>query len=175
MSSGWVSIRHVAGQNASSVWLSSYEGDGHALQRNSRTGMYDDLYTDLAVCLSQEELGCSFTQSGTLGVPPYEVQFNGSVSGTLGEAVTWHWDFGDGTTATGTANPTHVYTTDGHYTVSVTVTTPTRSTTVTAPHGIEVSQFLPALSFRSVCILLTVLAGVGAAVAAFGLRSRSAR
>jgi len=56
------------------------------------------------------------------------VQFNGSGScDPDGEIVSYYWDFGDGTNATGVA-PTHVYTTNGTYTVTLTVTDNNRAT-----------------------------------------------
>ena len=51
------------------------------------------------------------------------VTLNGSVTDpSLLDTHTIEWTFGDGTTATGTLTPTHVFTDDGVYTVSLTVT-----------------------------------------------------
>ena len=64
------------------------------------------------------------------------ISFSGSKSNDpQGEALTYAWDFGDGTTGTG-VSPTHAYTALGTYTVSLTVTdtanlTATASATVT--------------------------------------------
>ena len=64
------------------------------------------------------------------------ISFSGSKSNDpQGEALTYAWNFGDGTTGTG-VSPTHAYTTLGTYTVSLTVTdtsnlTGTASTTAT--------------------------------------------
>ncbi|MEN6290435.1 MAG: PKD domain-containing protein, partial [Methanobacterium sp.] len=50
------------------------------------------------------------------------VSFNGSfVDPGLNDTQTITWDFGDGTTATGILNPTHVYTDNGTYDVILTV------------------------------------------------------
>lgn len=49
------------------------------------------------------------------------VSFNGSASGGTG-ALSYNWDFGDGTTATGLATTSHTYQDNGQYTVTLTVT-----------------------------------------------------
>lgn len=57
--------------------------------------------------------------SGEVGIT---VTFDGSGSSDPdGTIAAYSWDFGDGTTGTG-ANPSHAYTADGNYTVSLTVT-----------------------------------------------------
>jgi PKD repeat protein len=56
------------------------------------------------------------------GLPSSVVDFDGSGStDPQGEALTYSWEFGDGTTGTG-VKPTHAYATAGNYTVSLTVT-----------------------------------------------------
>lgn len=56
--------------------------------------------------------------SGDINQP---AQFNGSGSNDLdGSIVSYEWDFGDGTNATG-VSPTHIYTAAGTYTVTLTV------------------------------------------------------
>ena len=54
------------------------------------------------------------------GCAPIAVAFTDETIGTS-PAVSWLWDFGDGTTSTD-QDPSHVYTADGNYTVSLTVT-----------------------------------------------------
>ena len=39
-----------------------------------------------------------------------------------GNISSWHWDFGDGTSASSAPNPSHSYTTPGNYTVTLTAT-----------------------------------------------------
>jgi len=64
------------------------------------------------------------------------VEFDGSQSDGNGENIlTYEWDFGDGTEATG-VNAYHTYGTPGVYTVTLTVSTPT--TTYQDTQGIEV-------------------------------------
>lgn len=61
----------------------------------------------------------NFTATPTSGDEPLTVQFTDTSQ--LAEAVTsWLWDFGDETNST-EQNPEHTYTTDGNYTVSLTV------------------------------------------------------
>jgi gliding motility-associated-like protein len=60
----------------------------------------------------------SFTSSRTYSCSiPAAVQFTNTTTGS----VSWHWDFGDGSTST-EANPKHVYTAFGNYTVKLIVT-----------------------------------------------------
>jgi PKD repeat protein len=60
------------------------------------------------------------------------IQFDASNSSdNLGNPLTYAWDFGDGTTATG-ATPMHSYTTVGSYTVSLTVSSSTATATASA-------------------------------------------
>ena len=58
-----------------------------------------------------------FTHSETI-CPPYEATF----TDTSLNAVSWFWDFGDGTTSTD-QNPDHVFATPGYHSVSLSITT----------------------------------------------------
>ena len=62
------------------------------------------------------------TASPTVGLPPLSVQFSseGSFDPDL-QTISFQWAFGDGATST-EANPTHVFTQDGDYVVTLTVT-----------------------------------------------------
>ncbi|MBC8395462.1 MAG: PKD domain-containing protein, partial [Candidatus Marinimicrobia bacterium] len=62
-----------------------------------------------------------FTADPISGAPPLEVQFTDQSVATVGQLVSWAWTFGDGSTSTD-QNPTHTYTTQGLFTVSLTVT-----------------------------------------------------
>ena len=68
-----------------------------------------------------------FTASAVEGVAPFSVDFSDI---STGSPTSWSWSFGDGGTAT-TQNPTHVYTTPGVYTVSLTVVGPSGADTET--------------------------------------------
>lgn len=64
-------------------------------------------------------VSCSGT-SGTAGVP---LTFDGTYSYPNGTITLYHWDFGDGTTATG-ATVTHAYAEPWQYAVTLTVSVP---------------------------------------------------
>ncbi len=59
----------------------------------------------------------------TVGNAPLNVSLNGSGSSDRdGTIASYLWNFGDGTTASGSANVSHVYNTPGAYTATLTVT-----------------------------------------------------
>jgi PKD repeat protein len=80
-----------------------------------------------------------------VGVPKMAVNFNGSGSSDpQGEALTYAWNFGDGTTGNG-VGPSHTYTAAGNYSVSLTATDSSNlSSTATTTAAIEMNG--PALS-----------------------------
>lgn len=75
-----------------------------------------------------------FTSDTTTGPRPLTVQFTDL---STGGPTAWLWSFGDGQTST-LQNPTNTYTTAGTYTVTLDVTTPTGSGTVTKTNYINV-------------------------------------
>jgi PKD repeat protein len=84
-----------------------------------------------------------FTGSPTSGVAPLNVNFSDSSTGVIS---TWSWTFGDGGTSTA-QNPSHTYTSAGTYTVSLTVTGPGGSDTLTRTNYISVSEPPPVAGF----------------------------
>ncbi|MFJ6695086.1 ThuA domain-containing protein [Streptomyces sp. NPDC091272] len=71
----------------------------------------------------------------TSGTAPLKVTF--SSAGTTdddGDALTYSWDFGDGTPASTEANPTHTYKKNGTYTATVTAKDPTGRTGSASAH-----------------------------------------
>jgi len=77
----------------------------------------------------------SFSASATSGVAPVSVSFSSSSTGTIS---LYSWNFGDGTSSTA-QNPTHVYSSPGTYSVSLTVTGSGGSNTMTRNGFIVVS------------------------------------
>jgi len=66
-------------------------------------------------------LSPSFTVDPTQQCMGDVVQFQSTSTVATSQITNFEWDFGDGTTGTGTS-PTHIYTTDGNYLVSLTIT-----------------------------------------------------
>jgi glucose/arabinose dehydrogenase len=66
----------------------------------------------------------------TSGPAPLTVTFSsaGSNDPDAGQAITYDWDFGDGSAHSTAANPTHQYTAQGSYTATLTVTDPFSAT-----------------------------------------------
>jgi PKD repeat protein len=80
------------------------------------------------------------------GLAPLTTQFDASGSSDPdGDALTYKWDFGDGTTGTG-AKPSHTYGFNGHYTATVTVSDP-GGATAKASVTVVVGDRAPTVSF----------------------------
>jgi PKD repeat protein len=84
-----------------------------------------------------------FNVTGRTGTGIVTTQFTDASSE---DVTTWSWDFGDGTTST-EQNPQHVYSQPGTYTVTLTVTGPGGTTTVTQEDVIVVSWPAPVADF----------------------------
>jgi PKD repeat protein len=88
-----------------------------------------------------DTLHAVFSSSPSSGAPPLVVQFS---DGSTGYPVGWNWDFGDGGNSN-RQNPTHVFGSSGTYTVSLTISNATGSTSSTT-HPIIVSTNPPSPS-----------------------------
>jgi beta propeller repeat protein len=80
---------------------------------DNRNGNYD-IYMGTLV---SNILNANFSAVPISGSIPLKVSFTDK---SLGSISSWEWSFGDGTTST-EQNPTHMYSTDGNYTVNLTV------------------------------------------------------
>ncbi|MHA1791270.1 MAG: DUF2341 domain-containing protein [Promethearchaeota archaeon] len=89
----------------------------------------------------------NFTTNVTSTAPGYWVQF--TYTGSKGdEPVTFQWDFGDGSSNSTLENPAHQYSTDGNYTVILTVIDANGDNdTIVKTNLIFVADLLPAASF----------------------------
>ncbi|MFN5224786.1 MAG: PKD domain-containing protein [Bacteroidota bacterium] len=120
--------------SSSSSWLWSF-GDGatstsaNAIHTYNQAGVYNvtlqtqsngsscSQFVNPFITYVLTEGEANFSVTNTL-CPPYTSTFiDSSIN-----AVSWLWDFGDGTTST-LQNPSHVYTNGGSYNVSLTITT----------------------------------------------------
>ncbi|MGN6743163.1 MAG: PKD domain-containing protein [Amnibacterium sp.] len=77
----------------------------------------------------------SFTEDTTSGTAPLTVQFTDT---STNSPTSWSWDFGDGT-GSSAQNPSHIYGTQGTYTVKLVATNGTGSSTNNATATITVS------------------------------------
>lgn len=107
----------------------NFDGAGSSTQPNPTQVLFSGIY-DVVLTIS-DTLNCQ--RSDTIQVSLTDVQAGFSVSATnacngtgiqftdtSNFASSWSWDFGDGTTST-LQNPQHTYTTNGNYTVTLTV------------------------------------------------------
>ena len=83
-----------------------------------------------------QPLTADFTAAPTEGMIPFTVQFTDSSTGVINS---WNWDFGDGETST-LQNPAHEYTNSSMYTVSLTISGPSGSTTMTKERYINAKE-----------------------------------
>jgi PKD repeat protein len=87
----------------------------------------------------------SFYSAVTSGTTPLTIQF---VDLSTNTPTSWAWSFGDGDTST-VQHPTHLYSTAGIYTVTLTATNAAGSNTVSQSSYITVSDAVPVASFTS--------------------------
>src|ERR1017187_5823439 len=89
----------------------------------------------------------SFSASHTNGAPPLQVFFNSTSTGSI---TNYFWDFGDGTTTSGTdGGPAHTYQGAGAHTVTLIVSGPAGSATNTQVNLITTSFVAPVASFSA--------------------------
>ncbi len=86
-----------------------------------------------------------FTYSPSSPADLDTIQFTDMSSDPYGEVVSWTWDFGDGNTST-QQNPTHIYSDEGSYTVTLTVEDDDGATD-TMMESIMVSNVPPSADF----------------------------
>ena len=92
----------------------------------------------------------AFTADKTSGFAPLLVNFDAATSSSpAGDSLTYQWDFGDGTTATG-AQTSHTFSVVGNYAVTLKVTTPD-GLSAQISQNIEAKEFdnTPTASFTS--------------------------
>jgi PKD repeat protein len=105
-----------------------------------------DIYTTVATHYFQVQPPptppiADFTANATISIAPLTVQFTDI---SIGYVSNWSWDFGDGTYST-SQNPTHIYSTQGGYTVTLTATGPGGSDDEAKQNFIMVYTCFPAV------------------------------
>jgi uncharacterized repeat protein (TIGR01451 family)/CSLREA domain-containing protein len=94
-----------------------------------------------------QELGAALTAAPISGTVPLTVTFTDQSTG-VPRPNSWVWTFGDGADST-EQHPTHTYTQTGVYTVTLTVSNPTGSDTLTKTNYITVTEPLPVAAFTA--------------------------
>ena len=121
-----------------------YQDDGTLRDVIPSEGSAKNWVRNLSVMkVSQEVNAANFTVKAKSGNIPFTVQFNDT---SFGNATSWSWSFGDGGTSNA-RNATHTYDSVGTYTVSLTITSLTGSTTMTKANFITVNPQPPGAQF----------------------------
>ncbi len=89
-----------------------------------------------------DDLVADFSAAPTSGAIPLTVTFMDVSHGGTGTINSWSWTFGDGGTSS-SQNPTHIYTTEGTYTVTLTVGNTTSQTDSTTAEIAAGSLYIP--------------------------------
>ena len=111
------------------------------------------ILTDAVTVLPNYSIDFNFIVAGACA-PPYSVDFNSIVpAGTS----SYFWSFGDGTTSN-LANPTHIYTSDGIFTVTLTASNGICSDAYTIPGAVNTNGVQAAVVADSIrgCVPLLV-------------------
>jgi glucose/arabinose dehydrogenase/regulation of enolase protein 1 (concanavalin A-like superfamily) len=100
----------------------------------------------------------SISSSPNAGLAPLSVQFSSAGSSDpYGLPLTYSWDFGDGSPLSAAANPSHIYSTDGTYTATLTVSN--GSQTASASIQVVVGHTPPTASITSPAVNATYNGG----------------
>jgi PKD repeat protein len=150
--------------NSPSAWAWDF-GDGATSTEQNPTRVYaaKGVYT---VTLTATNINGKDTETKvnyiTVGIPPtadfisevpsYQegsrTQYVRFIDTSIGNPVSWSWDFGDGTTFEGQYPPLHLYNRDGSYTVSLTVKNPFGQDTRVKSNLIQVREG-PRIDFKA--------------------------
>ena len=133
-----------ARQDASGWTLQAVDSDGTVGQYTSlaldadghpHISYYDADRSNLKVAYTTDRPIAAFAASPTTGVSPLTVVFTDTSTG--GEVNAWLWSFGDGVTSS-VQSPVHIYTAAGTYTVTLAVSGPVGSDSVSQTDSITV-------------------------------------
>ncbi len=119
---------------------------------NVESGAGWDRYSGYGMVDAQAAVGggaippaANFTSNTNYGCVPQLVNFQDTSTGTI---ASWSWTFGDGGSSTA-QNPGYTYNVPGIYSVSLTVTGPLGSNTLTINNMITIDQ-IPAVDFSAI-------------------------
>ena len=108
-------LKHVAVSHIADVTITDYVVDAYV------TSVYDHNDFTLSASILPNKKPVSIASGPKGGTTGESLLFNASASyDPEGQLLTYSWEFGDGTIST-LENPTHTYSTDGIYTVNLTV------------------------------------------------------
>jgi PKD repeat protein len=100
----------------------------------------------------------SISSSPNAGLAPLTVQFSSAGSSDpYGLALNYSWDFGDGSPLSTATNPSHIYTTNGTYTATLTVSNGTQNASTSIQE--VVGSTPPTASIRSPAVNATYNGG----------------
>ena len=89
------------------------------LTATNGSGSDDEVKTDYIVVSDPPPPTAAFSGTPLAGSAPLVVQFTDA---STGSPTSWSWDFGDGSPTSSAQNPSHTYTANGSYTVTLTAT-----------------------------------------------------
>lgn len=99
----------------------------------THSGEYDAFFTSLVVTVTNQ-VAADFTAVPASGLAPLTVQFSNL---SVGESLTATWQFGDGQMSS-SFSPSYTYTQPGSYTVTLTVTGPDGTDSISQPDAVQV-------------------------------------
>jgi len=113
-------IKRIAIDSDGSIVAAGYKvqggGEAFCIRKYSANG---DFIWEASAESPQEPVYVDFTW---IPSQPTRVDYVHFIDKSTGDIISWHWDFGDGTTSN-EQNPVHQYTNLGTYTVTLTITT----------------------------------------------------
>jgi len=160
-----LSVKFVdASTNSPTSWVWSFGDGGSSIEQNpthtytskgtftvtmtaTNSGGSNTVTKDAYVTVSQDSVAptASFVATTTSGFTPFTVKF---VDTSVNGPTSWVWTFGDGNSVF-VQNPTHTYTSEGTYTVTLTATNSMGSSTATKLDYISAELDEPIASFTA--------------------------
>ncbi|MGB8658559.1 MAG: PKD domain-containing protein [Candidatus Zixiibacteriota bacterium] len=129
-------INYTVGNDPIEVFAADLDNDGD--NDLAVTNSSDNNVSILINLTKTRSLYADFKGVPRSGYAPLQVQFTDS---TRGNPTSWHWEFGDGNTAT-VKNPVHIYTDTGYFDVKLTVSDSTSSDSIVKTNYIDVFNAL---------------------------------